>query len=588
MSTQESTAVHIASSEDVASLLERLPHMKDDRVLVTVSDECDALLTAAEFHRVLNEARGHNVSLTIATGDSLRQELARMLGWVVIDTDIGSGSRGNTENLPSRAGDTQDIDGAWTQLHTTADLATYKPKTTAAPTTNGNSQKKPISGTVMVDPQISAKLAERQPVAVGSPLTWNESISDEIEDEAEPEPDPDRQRERRRFPRPTRRAFMLVGAIGAPLVVLIIVAGLLMYILPTATVTVVPIEKSISADLVYGLAGTGNNYDVTIQPVPVTHTSIFDKQIPSTGERFEPDGTAGGNVLLTNPALQAVTVPSGTALAGKNGVNYITQKDVTIPAADPYGSLSFGSATVAVAAASAGDSGNTDAGTVVGQLDSGVFFNNRDAIAGGTMKRIAVVSQDDINALQAAATADLSGKVDQEFQATVPDGTQMVPNSVSKSDPTYQYSLAAGQDGTEVSVHATQTVTGQVFDPGKLNALAKDEAARQLAAKAGSDEIILGDTVTIGDPIALPDGVSFSRHATARTRAVISADEQRALEKQIVGKSQAEARSTLQSMNDVDSFNIDIQPSWLPQHLPQLNSHIKIVVSNANESSSSP
>ena len=114
---------------------------------------------------------------------------------------------------------------------------------------------------------------------------------------------------------------------------------------------------------------------------------------------------------------------------------------------------------------------------------------------------------------------------------------------MKSSEPTYQYSFAAGQDSTDVSVHAVQTVSGQAFDPGKLNALAKDEAARQLAAKAGSDEIILGDTVTIGDPVALPDGVSFRRHATARTRAVISADEQRALEKQIVGKSETDAKA---------------------------------------------
>ena len=32
-------------------------------------------------------------------------------------------------------------------------------------------------------------------------------------------------------------------------------------------------------------------------------------------------------------------------------------------------------------------------------------------------------------------------------------------------------------------------------------------------------------------------------------------------------------------MSDVDSFDIDMQPSWLPQRMPQLNSHIKIVVS---------
>ncbi len=584
MSTQESTAVHISSNEDVLSLIERLPHMKDERVLVTVSDDCDELLTAAEFHRVLNTARAHNVTLAISTGDRLRQELARMLGWIVIDIDVGSGSRGNTKNLPSRGGDTENIDGAWTQLHTTADLATYRPKPVPSSSDNGNGQKKAITGTVIMDPEVAARLAERPQTVVRPPVQREQAIAPRIEDDSEPE----NERRRRRFPRPTKRAFMLFGAIGAPLVVLVIVAGLLMYILPTATVTVVPVEKSISADLVYGLAGTGQNYDVTIQPQPVTSTSTFDKQIPTTGERFEPDGTADGNVLLTNPLLQVVTVPSGTALAGKNGMNYITQKDVSVPAADPYGSLSFGSATVAVAAASAGDSGNTDAGTIVGQLDSGVFFTNRDAIGGGTMKRIAVVSQDDINALQAAAQTDLAGKVDQEFQSSISTGMQMVPNSETKSDPTYQYSLAAGQDGDQVSVHATQTITGQVFDPGKLNALAKDEAARQLAAKAGSDDIILGDTVTIGDPVALPDGVSFSRHATVRTRSVISADEQQMLEKQIVGKSPAEVRTILESMSDVASFNIVIQPSWLPQHMPQLNSHIKIVVSNANATSTSP
>ncbi len=127
----------------------------------------------------------------------------------------------------------------------------------------------------------------------------------------------------------------MVAAIGAPLIVLAIVAGILMYILPTATVTLVPVEKTISADLVYGFATSGTNYDVSIQPVPVTHTTMFDKEIPTTGERFEPDGSAAGTVLLTNPQLQAVTIPSGTALPGKNGINYITQKDVTIPEGRP-------------------------------------------------------------------------------------------------------------------------------------------------------------------------------------------------------------------------------------------------------------
>ena len=502
MSTQESTAVHITSSEDVDALVERLPKMKDERVLVTVSDESDALLTAAEFYRVLGRARQSNVTLSISSDDRLRQELARMLGWIVTDTETGSGSRGNTENLPSRGGDTQNVDGAWTQLHTTADLATYRPSAPPTPSTNGNQTSKQNSGTIIVDPETAEKMAEPKTRTAPPVPSPNGRHGDAVDSLTKREA----QVSRRRFPRPSRRALMLVGAIGAPLIVLVIVAGILMYILPTATVTIVPVEKSISADLIYGLATPGNTFDMTIQPVAVTHTTTFDKQIPTTGERFVPDGTAAGSVLLTNPLLQTVTVPSGTALAGKNGLSYITQKDVTVPAADPFGSLSFGSATVAVAAVKAGDTGNTGAGTIVGQLDSGVFYNNRDAIGGGTMKRIAVVSPADIEALKQAATGDLSGRVDQEFQASIASGMQLVPNSTTKTDPSFQYSLNANQDGTAVSVHATQTVTGEAFDPGKLNALARDEAARQLAAKSGPNEIILGDTVTIGDPVALPGG----------------------------------------------------------------------------------
>ncbi len=580
MSTQESTAVHISSSEDVDALVERLPQMKDERVLVTVSEDSDALLTAAEFYRVLNRGRESNVALTISTDDPLRQDLARMLGWVVVDTGLGSGSRGNTESLPSRSGDTEDINGLWTQNHTTADLATYRPD--ASP--ESSRAKSQVTGTIIVDAETAKKIA-KQPEPMDPPTDGpNGRHAHQHESEITPE----EIRRRRHFPRPTRRAFMLVGAIGAPLIVLVIVAGMLMYILPTATVTLVPVEKSISADLVYGVETPGNTYDVSIQPVTITHTTSFDKDIPSTGERFEPDGTASGNILLTNPLLNPVTVPSGTALAGKNGLNYIVQKDVTVPAADPYGSLSFGSATVAVAAASAGDQGNTDAGTIVGQLDSGVFYNNRDAITGGSMKRIAVVSQADIDALKQAAETNLAGRVDQEFQASIEPGMQLVPDTQTTTDPTFQYSLKAGQDGTDVSVHSTQTVTGEVFDPGKLNALAKDEAARQLAAKAGPNEIILGDTVTIGDPVALPGGLSFSRHATARTRAVVSADEQKSLEKQIIGKGEADAQAIIQSMTDVASYRISIKPTWLPQRMPELDSHIKIVVSNSNDASTSP
>ena len=571
MSTRESTAVHIASRADVDSLVERLPQMRDEQVLISIDEESDALVTAAEFYRILTKARTVNVSLSIATGDGLRRELARMLGWVVVTPFSLSGSRGDTEDFPTVGGDTVDLVVEEANFHTTTDLATYRPKYGRIPSAPSQRSRKTQTGTIIVDTSVS----EKQP-SPNKPSGTNSAHREFGPAVAEPEVVDELGRPR--FSR--RRLVILAAAIGAPILVIAVVAWILSYLLPTATLTLVPVENTISSDLTYGVAMPGTNYDIKIDPVSVSHTSTFDKQISTTGERFVPDGTAEGKVLFTNATLQAVTIPSGTALLGKNGITYNTQQAIEIPAADPFGSLSFGSASVSVAAATAGQDGNTGAGTIVGQLTTGIYFNNQGAIAGGTVKRIAVVSQADVDALKQAAISDLATRAPQEFAQSLDKSLEFVPNSQSTSAPTIEYSLQPGQDGTVVSIHAAQTVSAEQFDPAKLNALAKDAAARQLAAKAGPNVIILGDTVTIGDPVALPGGLSFTRHATAQTRAVINADEQNSLEHEIVGKSKAEVARIIASMNDVKSYNLVIKSSWLKQGMPEVLSHIKIVVSN--------
>jgi hypothetical protein len=579
MSTRESTAVHIASRADVDSLVERLPLMRDEHVLISVDEESDALVTAAEFYRILTKARTVNVSLSISTGDGLRRELARMLGWVVVTPLSTASSRGDTEDFPTLGGETNDPEAEEANFNTTTDLATYRPKYGRIPSAPNQPARKSLTGTFIVDPAVAEKLQphRRAPAPYGTRSGVRPPVV-ETEDSVEPE--------RQRFSR--RRLVMLAAAIGAPVIVIAVVAWLLSYMLPTATITLVPVENTISSDLTYGVALPGTNYDIKIDPVSANHTSTFDKQIPTTGERFVPDGTAGGKVLFTNATLQEVTIPSSTALMGQNGMTYFTQQAVAIPAADPFGSLSFGSASVSIAAATAGQDGNSEAGTVVGQLSAGIYFNNQGAITGGTMKRIAVVSQADIDALKQAATTDLAARVPQEFAQSLDKSLELVPNSQTTSDSRTDFSLQPGQDGTVVSVHATQSMSAEQFDPTKLNALAKEAAARQLAAKAGPNEIILGDTVAIGDPVALPGGLSFSRHATAQTRAVISTDEQKSLERQIVGKSKADVEQVVASMKDVKSFNVVIKPRWLPQRMPEVLSHIKIVVSSNDGSNAQP
>jgi hypothetical protein len=578
VSTRESTAVHLSSRADVEAFIERLPVMRNESIVISVNEASDALATAAEYYRLLNAAKPVNVQLAIATDDGLRRELARMLGWVVVTPSSSSGSRGDTEDFPTYAGDGNEFDEAPVEEpddNTTTDLATYRPKYGRIPSAPKQGSPRGLTGTIIIDPTVSETLAARNAAPPPRlPRTERRSRAHHASGEWNFADTP---------PRRTRsRLFVLAAAIGAPVIVVAVVAGILAYLLPTATVTLVPVENTISSDLTYGVAVPGTKYDIEVTPVPVSHTSTFDKQIPTTGARYEPDGTAGGTVLFTNATLQDVTIPAGTALQGANGITYSTQQSVGIPAADPFGSLSFGSGSVGIAAATAGEDGNADAGSITGQLAAGIYFKNQGPITGGTMKKIAVVSQADIDALTQAATSDLKDRAPKEFSQALDPALSMVPDSQKTTDPTFTYSLHVGQDGEAVSIHASETITAEQYDPTKLNQLAKDEAARLLAAKAGPDEIILGDTVTIGDPVALPGGLSFSRHATARTRAVISDDEQKALEKQLAGNSVSDAEAIIGGMSDVKSHNVEIKPGWLPRRMPEVLSHIKIVVPSGN------
>lgn len=574
MGAHEPTVVHIGSDQDVDELIEQLPAMENGHVVVSVHDDSTMMLTAAEFSRILNAARAANVSMSISTGDHLRRELARMLGWTVVG-----------HRYPAAAGSEWTHDKPSTEEHSTADLATYAPVQFPAverEQQKGAPRRRTATGTIVLDPEETA--SETQPAQETEKPTSRTQPSP-----ARPTGSEDASHEEDAAPSGRRRKAILAGAIVAPLVVLAVVAGIAYYLLPSATVTLVPKEHVIAADLTYGLTAPGESFDITAEPTPVSHTVVVDRVAQATGERFEPDGVAVGEVLLTNPYTTPIEVPAKTELMGYNGLTYLTQKAVTVPAADPFGSLSFGSATVPIAASGPGPDFNTEAGTIVGQLDSGVYFRNSAAVDGGTMKRIPVVTEADIAALKEAAKKDLQARADPEFTAQIDPSLALVPGSVKHGEPVLQFSHQPGWDGPEFSVHGTLEVTGKVFDPAKLHAQARDEAGRRLASQAGPDEILLADTVTVSDPVATNDEqTAFKIHTEATMRAVVTDEERKSLATELAGKDWSEAEQLIQAMPDVASYQIDITPTWLPKRMPQLDNRIDVAVGSKEQINANP
>jgi hypothetical protein len=575
MSTRETTVVQVSSGDDIDELIQRLPALEGEHVLVAVDDASDVLLSAAEFYRLVTAARPHNVALTLLSNDELRRRLGAMLGWNIVEPITSSTAPAPVEepttatvadSEPTRQPDPA-VEPRSFEDHTTADLATYaptRPRPGAQSSGTGTAPLRPNPIAAPDDPTVPvANVETSRPTRPPRPRTRTE----------EPlRPPPRRRRARRRLvvALTTTVLLLVAAAVGAAFV---------LYSVPTATVSLVPAQRTIAADLTYGIPAEGQTFDLTIEPQPITNTINFEKSIPTTGERFVPDGSASGTLTFSNPTTKPVTVASGTVFKAATGMSYVTQSGVTIPAADPFGSGQLGTGSVKIVAAKPGPEGNLDAGTLIGQLDSGLYFTHRDAIAGGTTKRIAVVSAADITQLRTAAESDLAARSEPEFRKLIVDGMQMVPGSVSVAPPAIQFSQEAGADATEVSVKASQTVSARVFEPGKFITQAKDEVGRRLAAQAGSDVILLGDQVNISDPVALPGGTSFAVHAEGLVRAVISEEEQADLARRLVGKSPSEAEAIISSVPNLAQHDLQIQPDWLPRQMPRQASHIKVTVS---------
>jgi hypothetical protein len=413
-----------------------------------------------------------------------------------------------------------------------------------------------------------------QPQHIGRPPSRDDSIVEETDD---PQP-----RKRRRF-----GIAKLAAAILAPVIVLIVIGAMAVYLLPSAEITLVPEEEPVSSSLTYGIAIDNVDYDVSMTPTSLTTRSTAEANHEATGERYEPAGTASGLIQITNPLTHEVTVPAGTEIPGANGVTYYTAEDVRIPAADPYGSLAFGSAQVGVYAGVTGPDGNISAGSLTGQLGAELFYTNHEGIGGGWMQGFTVITEEDIDAVQAAVEEELLDIAEDEFMSELPDGFELVPDTIQIGEPEIEVDAAAGEDGEEVTASGTITVRAQVFDPDELHQLAGSEADRLLSRQGGSDRILLAETVSIQEPMSLnQQSPAFKIDVEAVARKIITEAEKEQIAEDVVGMSREEAEAYLAEHPKVDRFQITIEPSWLPDRMPEILTRISVHVSSGDSTAS--
>lgn len=387
---------------------------------------------------------------------------------------------------------------------------------------------------------------------------------------------------------------LLTGGLLFTIVAVAAVLLIVLYLfLPTATVTLAARTGQVATDFTVVIGeidpnspqgqATAERIVIPAKRLIVPLNATATKA--ATGARLEPDTTAGGPVVLTNPSTTAVTVARGTTLNTADGRAYITQEAITIGPADPFGSGAFGSATVSVAAGIRGSGGNAPVGAVRGQLANGIYYTNKTApIVGGSDRRIPTIAQQDIAAAQAAAEEAARGKGQAALTAAIPAGGTVMHDTNGVGNFKTTTNLQAGADGESVTATATAEVTALVYTPSTVETQARAEAERRINAAVKPGEPIVAGSLQIAAPQIVedvPGQLTYRITGTAQTRAAIGADSERAaLAQALARKDDDQAHAILAALPGVSSARIDYQTGPFPQRMPWLPSHITVRIAD--------
>ncbi|RIK46023.1 MAG: hypothetical protein DCC58_04560 [Chloroflexi bacterium] len=544
-------AVH--SSADIDRVEAEILGGDASQYTVETPDGSTGLLNVREVRRLLQAAQAVGAEIAFSTDDPLRRELVTIVGGTVSAYDDDRSDQPTTPVVTTNEDLTKKIGYLPGEARMTAPVLRE--------TTSRFDRDEPSYSFVITPPTVHRY--------------W------EVMAEQEPEPAP---RQAPQRPAPTRRTRR--GRKGARLacsMLLVVLLGggiLFAYLAPHATVALTPELRTIDATLTYGVALPGATWDVAVQPSARDITLLSSATIATSGERFEPTEAATGSLRLTNPSTSEVFVPAGTTVRTATGIEFQTTEDVTVPAADPFGTLTFGSASVSIRATNAGPEGNISAEELVGQLSSGVFFTNPDATSGGANKRVQTVSPADVEALQARITADLDSRVSSELTQALPQGHVLIEGSVTRQEVTWTFSAPVGADATELRADATQRVSALSYALEELQRAAEAPLREKLAAAVGDGYALVPNTINSDEPVTMRQNGApgYSVHAIATAEALLPPDMLEQLPGRLAGADDRDAQMIAAGLPGVAHAQIERTPAWLPFGLPKRASEIEVVI----------
>jgi hypothetical protein len=467
-----------------------------------------------------------------------------------------------------------------------ADYLRHVKEASAAGPTTDEQEARPVGPTRFVDIKVYDLLPGEQVTPPGIEGTLAAETASEGQQGTphidEPEPDNQGEETTPLAPLAPRRIGrfhpLALARIGAALFMLI-GAGvwyLLPLLAPTATVTIVPVSRAVTATGT--LTVVTGKADAARAEIPGrvlgTITMSQAERVPTTGTGHQDAQAASGAITFSNAAPYVQTVAAGTLLTGSDGVEVVTDSEAVIPA----GNLTtgrYGQVTVSAHAALPGPAGNIAAHDIYGQCCRLNVFAANSAFTGGQDARsYPEVTAHDISAAAESLETSLTRSMQAAFQPQVRDNeTLIVPLPCT---PLVSPDHEIGTEASQVQVTVSLVCTGEVY--------------RTSAFEAQITQMVTHAALPLGAGYAQTGTIQASITATTYRRdfAVIllvkgagtwtyqiNAAEREAISESIAGKSKAQATAFLLAMPGVESAAIDEERS---DQLPGDPSRIQVMI----------
>lgn len=380
----------------------------------------------------------------------------------------------------------------------------------------------------------------------------------------------------RRYRNTTPLWLQLFGYLLLGLFLVTFLGGFLYFVLPAATITLVPGQRALETTVVLTADPQVEEVDLgqgLLAARLIEETVEETGSIATTGSGWTEVDLAEGTVVFTNQSNQTVRLPAGTIVSTSTGdaVDFRILEELEING--PVGTQ----AEVEIEAVEPGILGNVPSNritTVAGALRTRVRVTNPEATSGGENARVGLVTQRDKDRLLEQVYSAIQETALERLQPRLgPD--EWLPQELVVSYITAQFFDHFNDEPAE-----ELNLTLRVLIQGSAIDRADSEEAAMIALRSAVPERgqLVAESINFSvDPNTIVTGRTLRYSMTARGNYVIPIDV-RAVSRAATGLNTEEAARRLQEewlLAREPDFYLD--PAWFGT-LPQIASRIQVRV----------